>query len=345
VVRFLVWAISAAFRPRVVLIAENLCLRQQLLVLQRRHPQPRLRNADRRFWIIASRWFGGWHGSLLIVKPETVLRWHRRGWRAYWSWRSRRQRGRGGRRPIPTELQALIRRITTENRLWGQKRIQAELARLGFAVSARTVAKYMNRRSRGPSSGWRKFLKRHESSIWACDFFCVQTILFQTLYVFFVVRHINREILHVAVTPFPTAEWVAQQVVECCAWDRLPPRFLIHDRDSRYGVTFDRRVRHLGIKQLRTPFRAPRANAISERWVKSVRTECLDHILVFNEAHLRRAISAYVVYFNYWRPHRSLGQRAPCESTVRQFRPRGPDREIMAEPVLGGLHHIYRRAA
>jgi putative transposase len=197
------------------LIAENLCLRQQLLVLQRRYPQPRLGNADRRFWIIASRWFSSWRGSLLIVKPETVLRWHRRGWRAYWSWRSRRQRGRIGRRPIPQELQALIRRMTAENRLWGQKRIQAELARLGFTVSARTVAKYMNsRHGRGPSSGWRKFLKRPESSIWACDFFCVQTILFQTLYVFFVIRHVNREILHVAATPFPTAEWVAQQIVE-----------------------------------------------------------------------------------------------------------------------------------
>jgi putative transposase len=151
--------------------------------------------------------------------------------------------------------------------------------------------------------------------------------------------------LTLRVTPCPTAEWAAQQIVECCAWDRWPPRFLIHDRDSRYGATFDRRLRHLGIEQVRTPFRAPRANAISERWVKSVRTECLDHILVFNEAHLRRAISAYVAYFNYWRPHRSLGQRAPRESTVCQFRPRGSDCKITAKPVLGGLHHIYRRAA
>jgi putative transposase len=167
------------------------------------------------------------------------------------------QRGRSGRRPIAKQLQALIRRMTAENRLWGQKRIQAELARLGFAVSARTVAKYMNsRHSRGPSSGWRKFLKRHESSIWACDFFCVQTVLFQTP---------NREILHVAVTPFPTAEWATQQIVECWAWDRLPPRFLIHDRDSRYGANFDRRVRGLGIGQVRTPFRSPRANAVVER--------------------------------------------------------------------------------
>jgi putative transposase len=187
VLRFLVCAISAALRPRALLVAENVCLWQQLGVLQRRHRQPRLRNGDRQFWICASRWFADWRNSLLIVKPETVLRWHRRGWRAYWSWRSNRGQRRG-RRPISKELQALIRQMTAENRLWGQKRIQAELARLGFRVSARTVAKYMTRRhNRGPSPGWREFLKRHESNIWACDFFCVRTIWFRTLYVFFVV--------------------------------------------------------------------------------------------------------------------------------------------------------------
>jgi transposase InsO family protein len=336
VLRFLVWAILAALRPRALLIAENV-LRHQLGVLQRRHRRPRLRNGDRQFWICASRWFAGWRNSLFIVKPDTVLRWHRRGWRAYWSWRSNRGRRRG-RRPISRELQALIRRTTAENRLWGQKRIQAELARLGFRVSARTVAKYM----RWPSPGWREFLKRHESNIWACDFFCVQTIWFQTLYVFFVVRHVNREILHVAVTPCPTAEWTAQQIVECCAWDRWPPRFLIHDRDSRYSATFERRMRHLGIEQVRTPFRAPRANAISERWVKSVRAECLDHLFIFNEAGLRRVMASYVSYFNHWRPHRSLRQRAPCDSTVLRSRAHG---KIIAANILGGLHHVYWRAA
>jgi putative transposase len=329
VLRFLVWVISAALRPKALLIAENLCLRQQLLVLQRRRPQPPLRNADRQFWICASRWFAGWRNSLLIVKPETVLRWHRRGWRAYWSWRSNRQHRRIGRRPIPQDLQALIRQMASENRLWGQKRIQAELARLGFRVSARTVAKYMRpRHSRGPSLGWREFLKRHESNIWACDFFCVRTILFQTLYVF-----------------CPTAEWTAQQLVECCAWDRWPPRLLIHDRDSCYGALFDRRLRHLGIAQVRTPFRAPRANAISERWVKSVRTEYLDHLFIFTESHLRRAISSYVIYFNCWRPHRSIGQRAPLDSTAFQIRAWEAKCKIIAEPVLGGLHHVYRHAA
>jgi putative transposase len=199
------------------------------------------------------------------------------------------------------------------------------------------------RHDRGPSAGWREFLKRHESNIWACDFFCVRTIWFQTLHVFFVVQHLNREILHVAVTQCPTAEWTAQQIIEC-AWDRWPPRFLIHDRASRYGAIFERRLRHLGIEQVRTPFRAPRANAISERSVKSVRTEYLDHLFIFTEGHLRRAISSYVTYFNDWRQHRSLHQRAPRDSINFQIRAWEANCKIVAEPVLGGLRHVYRCA-
>jgi putative transposase len=344
VLRLLVLAIGAIFRPKALLIAENLCLRQQLVVLQRRHPRPRLSDADRRFWILASRWFSDWRNPLRIVKPETVLGWQRAGWRAYWRWRSSRQ-ARGGRPAIRGELQALIGRMAAENRLWGQKRIQAELTRLGFQVSARTVAKYMRRgrRGRGPTGTWREFLTRHASDMWACDFFCVPTVLFQTLHVFFVIRLANREILHVEVTRHPTADWAAQQIVECCAWDRAPPRFLIHDRDSRYGASFDRRVRGVGIRQVRTPFRSPRANAVAERWVRSARSECLDHLIVFSESNLRRVLSAYVTYYNRWRPHRSLGQAAPCGEamSLRQQ----ACRKIAAAPVLGGLHHIYRAAA
>jgi putative transposase len=190
-----------------------------------------------------------------------------------------------------------------------------------------------SRHNRNPSPGWRQFLKRHDSNIWACDFFSVQTIFFETLYVFFVIRHVNREILHIAVTSYPTADRTAQQIVECCAWERWPPRFLIHDRDGRYGVRFDCRMRHLGIKQVRTPFRAPPSELNRG-----------DHLFVFNEAHLRRVMSAYIGYFNHWRPHRSLGQRAPCDSSAR--RPRSPEAcgRIVAEPILGALHHIYKPA-
>jgi hypothetical protein len=213
VLRLLVLAIGAIFRPKALLIAENLRLRQQLVVLGRRHPRSRLGDADRRFRILASRWFGDWRNLLLIVKPETVLGWQRAGWRAYWRWRSSRQ----------------------------------------------------------------------------------------------------------------------------------APRFLIHDRDSRYGASFDRRVRRLGIRQVRTPFRSPRANAIAERWVRSARSECLDHLIVISEANLRRVLSAHVTYYNHWRPHRSLGQAAPCGGAMSL--PQQACRKIAAAPVLGGLHHIYRTAA
>jgi transposase InsO family protein len=272
-----------------------------------------------------------------------TLGWQRAGWRAYWRWRSSRQT-RGGCPAIRGELQALIGRMAAEDRLWGQKRIQAELARLGFQVSARTVAKYMRgRRGRGSTGTWREFLTRHASDIWACDFFCVPTVLFQTRHVFFVIRLADREILRVEVTRHPTADWVALQIVECCAWDRAPPRFLVRDRDSRYGASFDRRVRGLGIRQVRTPFRSPRANAVAERWVRSARSECLDHLFVFSEANLRRVLSAYVTYYNRWRPHRSLGQAAPCGEAI-SLRQQAC-RKIVVAPVLGGLHHIYRAAA
>ncbi len=342
---WVVQAVAAFFRLKTSLVAENLCLRQQLLVLQRRHCRPRLEDKDRRFWILASRWWLHWQNPLLIVTPATVLGWHREGWKAYWRWRSRPRR-RSGRRPIPPELAALIRRMATENVMWGQKRIQAELERLGFTVSARTVAKYVRGIHRGkPSPGWRQFLGARAREIWACDFFCVQTIFFRTIYVFFIVHHANREIVHVRTTCHPTSEWTGQQVVEACGWDREPPRFLIHDRDSRYGAAFHRRICNLGIKSIRTPFRSPRANAIAERWVRSVRTECLDHLLILNERHLRRVLVEYVAYFNHWRTHRSLGQRAPCAQAPPTRSPNPDGTEVIARTVLGGLHHVYDLAA
>ena len=198
---------------------------------------------------------------------------------------------------------------------------------------------------RGPSTTWGAFLRRHASTVWACDFFCVQTITFRTLYVFFVIHHASRQVVHVHVTPHPTASWTAQQIVECWAWDRKPPRFLVHDRESTYGATFDRRVRNIGIVQVRAPFRLPRANAIAERWVRSVRSECLDHVFIFNERHLKKVLSEYVGYFNNWRPHRSIGQRAPCAPTAHTSHRSDEAGKIMAIPVLGGLHHVYQQAA
>jgi putative transposase len=197
----------------------------------------------------------------------------------------------------------------------------------------------------GPFTTWRSFLRQNGSEIWACDFFCFRTIAFRTLYVFFVIDHASRQVLHVHVTSNPTASWAALQMVECYAWNRKPPRFLVHDRDNCYGVRFDRRVRNIGIAQIRTPCRSPRAYAIAERWVRSVRTECLDHEFIFNEHHLQKVLAEYVGYFNGWRPHRSLGQRAPCAPGASASHRSAQAREIIAIPLLGGLHHVYQQAA
>ncbi len=342
-IRCLVLAVRACCKPKAQLVAENLCLRQQLVVFKRRQQRPTLRDADRRFWILAQRWFTGWQEVLILVQPGTVLRWHRKGWKNYWRWRSRRSAG-GGRRRIEPELRTLIRRMAQENFLWGQRRIQAELARLGFKVCARTVAKYMRRPYNGvPSPGWRQFLARHAQEIWACDLLTVRTLWFRTLYVFFVIHHSTREIIHVRVIAHPTANWLAQQMVEACGADREPPRYLIHDRDGCYGTTFDRRVRSLGIKQIRTPVKAPRANAIAERWIRSVRAECLDHVFIFGHQQLQRSLNEYCFYYNRWRPHRSLDQTSPRAPGVEVIKP--PRGRIVSEPVLGGLHHVYHVAA
>ena len=343
--RWILLALSGLFRSRASLVAENLCLRHQLLVLQRKQPRPSLTDRDRLFWVLMSRWFPAWRETLLFVAPATVLRWHRRGWKAYWHWRSRRGRPRG-RKPVPQEVRGLIRRMASENRLWGQKRIQTELARLGYSVSARTVAKYMRHVRPGPPSPrWRSFLSAHAREIWACDFFCVQTLLYRTLYVFFVIHHVRREIVHVHITTHPTAEWTGRQIFEACGWEREPPRYLIHDRDNRYGTNFMKRLQALGIIPVRTPFRSPKANAIAERWVRSVRAECLDHVLIVNARHLRRVLTEYVAYYNRWRPLRALGQSPPCEPEPPPSSANDNGKRIVARPVLDGLHHVYERAA
>ena len=192
-----------------------------------------------------------------------------------------------------------------------------------------------------PSPGWRRFLKTQASEIWACDLFTVRTLWFRTLYVFFVIHHETREVVHTRVIAHPTAQWLSQQMVEACG-EREAPRFLLHDWDASYGTTFNRRVRSLAIRQVRTPVRAPKANAIAERWVRTVRAECVDHLFIYGHRHLQHLMNEYIGYYNRWRPHRSLGQRAPCPALTD---PERGSREIIAEPILGGLHHVYRTAA
>ena len=343
--RSLLRLLYALCRPRMLLAVENVCLRQQLAVLTRQRPLPRIMNENRRFWILMARWFSGWQSCLVIVTPETVLRWHRRGWRAYWRWRSRNRKT--GRKPIPLELRQLIRRMAGENPLWGQARIMAELMILGYFVSPRTVRKYMRRPWSGkPSPRWRDFLNQHAKDIWACGFLSVRTLAFQTLYVFSLIHHASREIVHIRVTRHPTTAWAAQQVVNAC-FEREPPKYLIRDRDSIYGAEFSRRTGSLGIREIRTPVRAPKANAIAERFVGTLRRECLDHVFIFSEGHLQRIVEEFAAYYNRHRPHRSLDQRPPCPAPATLSLPAstGPPVRVIAEPVLGGLHHVYKRAA
>ena len=244
-------------------------------------------------------------------------------------------------------LQPLLNDDTRFGHGTGQPAVQAgdaELARLGFWVCARTVARYMRRPYSGlPSPGWRQFLTQHSAEIWACDLFTVQTVWFQTLYVFFIIHHGSRELVHARVTAHPNSVWLAQQLVEACGISREPPRYLIHDHDGCFGASFNRRVASLKIKQIRTPVKAPKANAIAERWVRTIRNECLDHRLIFGHHRLQRTVDEFVAYYNRWRPHRSLGQIAPCPH-VRQISGK-PARHLISRPILGGLHHVYQWAA
>jgi len=331
-------------KPKTLLALENVCLRQQIAVLSRKQKRPLIQDQDRRFWILMARWFARWTDCLILVRPETVLRWHKQGWRYYWRWTSRR---RGvGRKRVSLEARALIRRMVQENPLWGQIRIYAELLKLGYVLSPRTVRKYMRRPWSGqPSPGWKIFLKEHAQGIWACDFLCVRTFSFQTLYVFFVIQHASREVVHLRATAHPTAQWTAQQLTNAC-YDREPPQYLIRDRDGIYGTEFCRRTRSLDIRQIRTPVRAPKANAIAERFAGTLRRECLDHVLIFNEQHLQKTVVDFAAYYNTHRPHRSLGLKPPRpKPETSSPNSAAPPLRIIAEPVLGGLHHVYRRAA
>ncbi len=289
-------------QSRAALAAENLALRQQIAILQRSAKRPRLRRRDRIFWVWLSRLWRGWRSSLIVVQPETVLRWHREGFRLYWRWKSRSRRGRP---KLEAEIRALIRRMSRDNPTWGRRRIRSELHLLGYEVAELTVAKYMVRGRKPPSQGWRVFLKNHACEIAAIDFFTVVTVNFRILICFLVLRHHRRTVVHFNVTNHPTARWTAQQIVEAFPYDTAP-RYLLRDRDRIYGSCFANRVRGMGIEEVLIAPRSPWQNPFVERLIGSIRRECLDHVLVINEAHLLRVLREYCAYYHDSRPHQSL---------------------------------------
>jgi putative transposase len=326
------------------LVAENALLRQQLLILRRSVKRPRCTAADRALLVLLASRVRAWRSSLLVVQPATLLRWHRQLFRQFWRRKSRA--AAPARRPkVPAETIALIREMAAANPLWGAERIRGELLKLDLRVAKWSVQKYMRgaRPPRRAGQNWATFLRNHAHDVWACDFLPVTDVLFRPVYAFFVIAHGSRRVVHVGVTRHPTDAWVAQQLREATPFDRRP-RYLIHDNDSKYGGAFARVAEASGVEVLRTAYRAPRENAICERFLGSVRRECLDHLLVLSEAHLRRLLLDYVRYFNAERPHQGLQQRLPDRAGGALPEPAVGGR-VRAVPVLGGLHHAYRRAA
>src|SRR6266850_3662920 len=332
---FVLAVLASPFKSKSRLEAENVVLRHQLIVLRRKvRRRAQLTNNDRWFLVQMYRWFPSILTVVTIVQPETLVRWHRAGFRRYWRWTSN---SRGGRPRVEMELRALIRQMSTENQLWGAPRIHGELLKLGFSVAQSTVAKYIVKRRGPPSQGWRTFLRNHAPDIAAMDLFVVPTIGFKLLYAFVIVRLGRRDLVWTNVTANPTAEWVARQITQAFPWDEAP-HYLIRDRDRIYGSVVTRRLRSMGIRDKPTAPASPWQNGFAERLIGSIRRECVDHIIVLGEMHLRRVLKSYADYYNSVRTHRSLNKDAPVTRQIQRIG------SIKSHAILGGLHHHYARA-
>jgi transposase InsO family protein len=330
----LVIFVADMFKSRRRLEAENLFLRHQLnIALRRVPPRLRLRDSDRALLVWMTRICPELLNLAQVVTPETILRWHRAGFKAFWHWNSR---NRAGRPRIDRGLRDLIQRMSRENPLWGASRIHGELLMLGFEVAQSTVSKYIERRPRPPSQTWKTFLQNHAEAIAAIDMCVVPTLTFDLLFAFLVVGHGRRQLLWIEVTRHPTAEWLARQITEAFPWSSAPA-YLVRDNDRAYGHAFTSRVRAMGIRDRPISPRSPWQNGVAERLIGTLRRECLDQLVIFGEAHLRRVLAAFADYYNQTRPHLALQKDAPLRRAVQRTG------SIIAIPVLGGLHHQYAR--
>jgi putative transposase len=337
-------AVADLARTKPELLAENALLRQQLLILRPHAKRPRCTPADRALLVLLASRLRTWRQALLLVQPDTLLRWHRQLFRWYWR-RTSRATAPAHRPPLAPETITLIREMATANRLWGAERIRGELLKLDIRVAKSTIQKYLRGVWPPHRSGqrWATFLRNHAHEIWAADFLPVTDLFFRPVYAFVVIALGSRRVVHVGVTRHPTDAWVAQQHREATPFGRRP-RDLLRDNDGKYGAAFSRLAAATGIEEVRTAYRAPLENATCERFLGSVRRECLDHVLVLGEAHLRRVLREYARYFNRDRPHQGLAQRVPWAPEAGAARP-SPGGRVRAIPILGGLHHAYARAA
>jgi putative transposase len=330
--------VVSSFRTRAALEAEILALRHQLAVFQNNAP-PRLRlhRCDRLLWIVLCRFWSDWRRCLYMVQPGTVLRWHRRAFAWHWT---RKSRHLPGRPEIAANIRDLIRRMRQANPLWGAPRIHGELLKLGIAVAQSTVARYLPRPRKPPSQTWRTFLTNHLAQTAAIDFFTVPTATFRVLFVFVVLSHERRRVVHFGVTEHPTEEWTMQQMREAFPWEEAQ-RYVLRDRDAIYGRDFADTTRDLGMEEVLTALRSPWQNPFLERLVGSIRRECLDHVIVWNERSLRRTLQSYFAYYRRSRTHLALGKDAPEPRAVEP-----PEQgRVVAIPQVGGLHHRYQRQA
>jgi putative transposase len=330
-------AVRVFFRSRADTAIELIALRQQVAVLKRKRPRPTLNSLDRLFWITLRRFWPGWKNVLLVVKPDTVIGWHRAGFRLYWRWRSR---PRIGRPKITKEVRDLIRRLADENPSWGAPKIHGELRKLGFEVSERTISRYLRRvlRRGDPSRSWLTFLRNHREAIVALDFFTVTTVTFQQLYCLFVIEHDRRKVLHFNVSHHPTADWVLQQLREVFSGTG-PYRYVIFDHDSKFDGEVIAFLKCTGLKPKHTSVQSPWQNGVAERWIGSCRRELLDHVIPLNETHLRRLLREYVAYYNEDRIHDALEKDTPNRRVI-EHKPSRLSR-VIGNARLGGLHHRY----
>jgi putative transposase len=333
--RYLLGWVVSAFRSRKGLVLENLALRQQLLALHAKRPRRRLTALHKLFWVALRTFWSGWTKPLVLVTPRTVVSWHRAGFRLYWAWVSRARQV--GRKHVSKEVRALIFRMIAENPTWGAPRIHGELVKLGFDVSERSVSRWVRRSPRepDPSKRWLTFLRNHREAIAAMDFFTVPTLTFGVLYCFFVIGHDRRKILHFNVTRNPNALWIVQQLREAWAF-RQPHRFLLFDRDSKFGADMVSAVRDIGSQPTRLAFRSPWQNGVAERWVGSCRRDLLDHVIVLNERHLKRLMSEYVLYYHDDRTHLGLAKDTPAGRPTAICP--AAESKIQSLPRLGGLY-------
>ncbi len=344
ILKLLFSLIPDALCSRQTLLLEILALRQQVAVLKAKNPKPRLHLADRAFWIALRHFWSGWEQRLVLVRPETVVRWHQIGFKFYWNWLTRKRISLG-RKATNREQRELIFRMVVENRTWGAPRIQGELKMLGFNISERTVLRWMRKapRDSGPANRWKAFLNNHREVIAAMDFFTVPTLSFGILHCFFVISHDRRRILHFNVTKRPDSAWVSQQLREAFPY-AFAQKYLVFDRAQNFGTeVISSTIKGFGMTPKRTTFLSPWQNGVAERWVGNCRRELLDHVIVLNERHLKRLMVDYIRYYHEDRTHLGLEKQTPHGRIAA--RDSAAHSKIIALPRLGGLHHRYDLAA